>query len=156
MFNPRIFLFFVLCLVGFSALATDAPPECFTFYAAPEEVPAATLEQAAATCPINALAELYQNRARHVALVQRYGQNPAVARLPRDDYERHLESHRIYIALLELFAMHYDGDVSQLIEAMNSGYRTALGLAKLRLEGYEQRAQWLEWIKTLPQNGVRN
>ena len=147
----RISVLLGLMLFAGSTAATAKNPQCYDFFYSPEQLSSAELLEIADSCPVESLSELYQNRAAHVALLNE-SETLATQFQPRDDFNRHLESYRIYVALIESFSVHFRGSLGELIDQLNSGYTDAMELARLRLRGYEKRAEWLEWYKALKKN----
>ncbi len=143
----------LLGLVLFTGTLTAASktPQCYEFFSLPEKASSVELLQIADSCPVQELSELYQNRAAHVRLLDE-SQSLGTQFQPKDDFDRHMESYRIYIALIENFSVHFKGSLAELLTELNSGYQNATELARLRLKGYEKRAEWLEWYKTLKKN----
>ncbi|HBS27113.1 MAG TPA: hypothetical protein DD827_08315 [Gammaproteobacteria bacterium] len=143
----------VMGLILFSGALTAASntPQCYEFFSQPEKASPVELLQIADSCPVEELSELYQNRAAHVQLLNE-SLTLATQFQPRDDFDRHMESYRIYIALIESFSVHFKGSLAELITELNNGYQNAMELARLRLKGYEKRAEWLEWYKALKKN----
>lgn len=147
----RIPTLLALMLFSGTLTATSKTPQCYDFFYQAELLTSAELLEIADACPVQELSQLYQNRAAHVQLLGE-SQTLATQFQPKDDFNRHLDSYRIYVALLENFSIYFQGSLGELITQLNAGYKDALELARLRLQGYEKRAEWLEWYKALKKN----
>lgn len=150
-FKTLIFSFVLLGLA--LPVAGEEAPECYTHKYDSEQLSAERLRKIAEKCPLTPVANLYYNRAYHIDLINHHAgksrlQNIVLDRSER--FERVLEAYRVYIALVETFATHTNTEVTVLIEALNQGYEDAIELAELRFLGYDRRADWLEWYRTLP------
>lgn len=142
------FLFVFLC--SFSNLtAASELPACFSYSYSIELNDADELRSVAATCPIDSLSNLYANRAYHQELVIMNVPHQGVQRLGSDDLGRALDSYRLYIALIEVFAPRVNADIAATVAAMNRGYEHAAEVFELRFLGYGQRANWIENMRSL-------
>ena len=144
----RIAVLVVLSLMLVAPSFAGERPECYQFYYRTEGLSEAKLQRIQLTCPVRPLAELYGNRAAHQAFLKKYMEPTAKDYPSSPDFPRYLEGYRINIALLELFASHYQGNLMTLIGEMNQGYREAMELARLRLGGVGWRVEWLNWIRS--------
>ncbi len=123
-------------------------PACYQFYYRAEAMSEAELKQIGADCPLSELGELYRNRADYLGLLKQYAKPGTTRYFPSSDFQRYIEGYRINIALLELFASHYQGNLKDLIGEMNQGYREAIELARLRLGSVGWRVEWLNWFRS--------
>lgn len=151
--NYRLLIFSsVLFCLTFPVLGEE-PPECYTHKYSSEQLSAERLRTIAEKCPLTPVANLYYNRAYHIDLINHHADKSKLESIVLDRserFERVLESYRVYIALVETFAIRTNAEVAVLIEALNQGYEEAIELAELRFQGYDRRADWLEWYRTLP------
>lgn len=105
---------------------------------------AAELRAIAVSCRPGPMAELYYYRAYYLDLItEAAAMSSLVVRL-NPEYRHRFESHRLYMALIEVLAPVWFEQADERVAFLNAEYARAMEVAELRLRGYDRLADRLE------------
>ena len=104
---------------------------------------AGTLEQIAESCESHVMARLNINRARHRKLETDSSSLARLDRLRGEAEDVHMISYRMFVGLIETFAT-TSAEASDSVGSLIQGYEVANEIARLRIEGNDSRARYLE------------
>lgn len=139
----RILLCFIGLVISYN-LTAEEHPACHDIDFPYQEFTSETLRAIADTCTVDAIADLYYGRARHMDLMADHEIMSKLGHIREEQDDWTMDQESLFLALVEVFTAQQNLPEIQRAEVINIALDRTIEIAELRLRGYDRQARRLE------------